>query len=95
MKNDILKFFKQINITKNNELYNSKLKPSDYFSGKETYSFYLASIWSYPYALSDVTSPLIRLDEEDMQYFINKYKPLLQEELTNKLNNIKKEYENF
>lgn len=35
---------------------------------------------------------LIILDEEDIQYFANKYLPKLQEEMENKINKIKEEY---
>ena len=95
MENDILRFKTELIKTKENEEYNSKLKPVDLWLGsKDTYTFHLCSEWHYPigYVIGGRYTHLIKLDEEDLKYFFNKYITRLDVEMEDKINEIKKKY---
>lgn len=55
-------------------------------------SFYLGAIWKDDILLSSSISYIIKLDEEDLEYFKKKYLPMLKDELNDKINKLKKDY---
>ena len=94
MASDLLRFSKYVKDTEINKEYNSKLGSHDIFSRKEEYKFHLCATWIYPFGitLGGYTERLIDLDEEDINYFKNKYLPKLNCEMDDKINRIKDEY---
>ena len=94
MTSDLLRFSKYIKDTEINKEYNSKLGSHDIFSRKEEYRFHLCATLIYPFGISLSGSYhwLIDLDEEDINYFKNKYLPKLNSEMDDKINRIKDEY---
>ena len=94
MANDLLRFGKYVKDTEINKEYNSKLGSHDIFSRKEEYKFHLCATWIYPFGITLGRSYewLVDLDEEDINYFKNKYLPKLNSEMEYKINKIKDEY---
>ena len=94
MASDLLRFSKYVKDTEINKEYNSKLGSHDIFSRKEEYKFHLCATWIYPFGITLGGSYhwLIDLDEEDINYFKNKYLPKLNGEMDDKINRIKDEY---
>lgn len=100
METKINEFKKLVDEDKVNREFNKKLIESkDYitsiFGGKDTHNFYLAYRTNHTaLVLHDYARELIKLDEEDIEYFKNKYFNRLEEEMNEKINNIKNEYGN-
>ena len=94
MASDLLRFSKYIRDTEINKEYNSRLGSHDIFSRKEEYKFNLCATWRYPFGITLGRSYhwLIDLDEEDVNYFKNKYLPKLNGEMDDKIRRIKDEY---
>ena len=94
MASDLLRFSKYIRDTEINKEYNSRLGSHDIFSRKEEYKFHLCATWIYPFGITLGRSYhwLIDLDEEDVNYFKNKYLPKLNGEMDDKIRRIKDEY---
>ena len=94
MASDLLRFSKYVRDTEINKEYNSRLGSHDIFSRKEEYKFHLCATWIYPcgITLSGSYHWLIDLDEEDVNYFKNKYLPKLNGEMDDKIRRIKDEY---
>lgn len=93
MENKILEFSKQLQANKENIPYNKNrdhLKPL----GKPEYTFYLESKESYEGFISiyNPHNTLIELDEEDINYFKNKYLPYLEDEYQKQLQELNKKY---
>ena len=91
MASDLLRFSKYVKDTEINKEYNSKLGSHDIFSRKEEYKFHLCATWIYPFGITFGGSYhwLIDLDEEDINYFKNKYLQKLNGEMDNEINRIK------
>lgn len=80
-----------------NKKYNDILKnlnPLEWEKLKETYYFQLTYDINEPMTitLNKQFIPVINLDEEDIEYFVNKYSKLLDKELEDKINKLKIEY---
>ncbi len=92
----ILKFKKILEEDKTNKELNSKLDSFEKITiGMTEYSFHLCY---YPHNLSlfnNIRNPLtslIKLDEEDIEYFKNKYFKKLEQEKLKEIQKIEKEY---
>jgi hypothetical protein len=98
MENKINEFKKLLLEDKEGKDFNKKFLESKdcislTFGGKETHNFYLAYRTNYTsLMLHNHTRELIKLDEEDLEYFKNKYFNKLEEEMNEKINKIKVEY---
>lgn len=99
MKDNIRKFFSLLKETKNNEIINEKLCkenktiPCSFLSLLDTHNFYLAVETNYhTLVFNNYPSTLIKLDEKDIEYFVKKYYPQLEEEMKNNIENIKNQY---
>lgn len=89
----ILDFKKQLKENKDNIEINKKL---EFFNKLSDNIFYLGSRQSgnntFAIRLNGLF-PLIKLDEEDIDYFKNKYFKKLDEEMEAEVNKLKKQYE--
>lgn len=100
MNNKYLEFSEQLRTTKENEVKNKeRLENGDWRAITtglyETYKFSLCSLWNSGgnyISFTNRFSPLIELDEEDMEYFKNKYLPKIEDQYQNELREIKKKY---
>jgi len=97
VENNILDFKKRLLINEEIECKNNtsiKLGPlkSTRLQENISYTFHLCSKFHSEYIFGESFRDLITLDKEDIEYFKRKYLPKLEEELNNKLENIKKEY---
>ena len=93
---DILTFFQQLRDNKKAAEINKKLKdPVDYFCRQGEHTFYMSSRYWAPGLITrggNGVIPLIKLDSEDIEYFVNKYSARLQKELDDKISDIQKGY---
>lgn len=96
MENRIGEFNKLFNESVENKEINSRIRASSHLSTydfKKTHSFYLSYKTNYAaFVYPNTVWPLIELDDEDLEYFRNKYLPKMKEEMNKKIEEIKKEY---
>lgn len=67
-------------------------RDSTLFDTLEFTGFYLTGYTSCGIQLGTYPNKLIKLDKEDTEYFVNKYSSKLDEELQEKINQLRKEY---
>lgn len=100
MENKINRFLKLIDININNTINNELVKDENIFPNykiKSTFKFKLVAEETYPCYVTLLggfprDEALITLDEEDIEYFKNKYSKQLDLELEDKINKLKQEY---
>ena len=85
MANNLLKFKKELE---------ANIKHRNAPGETESFSFHMCSEWHYPmsYMTGSQYSNIIDLDEEDINYFKNKYLPKISSEMEDKIRKIKDEY---
>lgn len=85
MANNLLKFKKELE---------ANVKHRCAQGETESFSFHMCSEWHYPmsYMIGSKYTNIIDLDEEDINYFKNKYLSKLRYELEDKVNKLKEEY---
>ena len=89
MENNLLKFKEHLDIKEGKDKILSDIFNTSFYLCADVYKkgeIYIRN----PFKNESVT--LIKLDNEDIEYFKNKYLPKLQEEMQEKINKIKKEY---
>ena len=84
MANNLLKFKKELE---------ANIK-HDKTGESESFSFHMCSEWHHPmsYAIGNRCTKIIDMDEEDINYFKNKYLPKLSSEMEDRISKIKDEY---
>jgi hypothetical protein len=93
MENDIIRFKKLVKEDKENRKINKeRIVNGFHFMQEPTYNFCLAYQPNWPIVMLNGPMKLITLDQEDIEYFKNKYFPKLEKEMNNKIEEIKKEY---
>jgi hypothetical protein len=97
MANDLLRFSELLKEDEVNRKFNDSIDPKDILDlhrAMPTHNFMLAYNTSYPGTITwgNYPSKLISLDEEDIEYFKNKYLPKLNDEFQEELAKLKKRY---
>ena len=96
MKDNIRKFFNLLGETKKNEEINENLIEDKKYHLNyllDIHNFYLAYQTNYhTIVYNNFPSTLIKLDKEDIEYFVKKYYPKLKEEMEDNLQDIKNKY---
>ena len=90
---DFLKLYKQDKESiEKHEKYKQSGKNLHLIEYLEFTSFYLTSYSGWGIQIHRTPKDLIQLDEEDIQYFINKYSPKIEDEYQEKLKELNKKY---
>ncbi len=94
-ENNILEFSKVLEANKESkERYQKQLKKvGEWEAGKEYDYVFNLTASATDYWKLGIPDTLIRLDLEDIEYFVNKYLPQLKVEMQTKIDGIIKEYE--
>lgn len=93
MENDIKTFLDQLKENVDYEEEKAKYKDNADFNMRfKTYNtFHLCYHPNIPFFRYYI--PLIKFDDEDLNYFVTKYAPKLKEEMNSKIEKIKQQYE--
>jgi hypothetical protein len=94
MENNYLEFSKQLRKTEENRNYNNDLNYHQKLMGasKETFNFYMCSEEidsSLLFLGRNYIQKLIKLDNEDIEYFKNKYLPKINDQFQDELEALK------
>lgn len=92
MANNLLKFSELLEENREASQVNSTIKDgSEIGKMRWTYDFVLVAKYKEPF-MPTLESTLIHLDDEDIEYFKNKYLPKINDEFQYELSKLKKRY---